>query len=526
MGHDLRPSSTRFVPGHGRGEIAQAIWVAAQDAGLQPIHLGPVPTPALAYYAMLNGAACIMVTGSHIPFDRNGYKTYSPKGELRKEDELPINARVAEVRRRVYAQPLAQSKFNKNGMLKAGHIELPHPDTAWKKVYAARYYEFFGGGDKAGPTPDKPERVLHGLRVFLYEHSAVGRDILAEILVHLGAEVIRGGRTDEFVAIDTENFDANLAAAIQALAVEAWQKYGPIDAVVSTDGDSDRPLVVGVEPACGETAPCRTAFFGGDLVGMITAEFLRADAVVVPISCNDAIDLGPLKTAVQPKTRIGSPYVIAGMERARRRGYRAVCGFEANGGFLVGTDIRHGDRVLHALPTRDAVLPIICVLACARQEQRSLSHVFGKLPPRFSRAALLRGFPRDKGWAILKKLSPGRSDIRDVYFDRDGIRCAGFDDQSVIVSNGDERQLAGIRSILGRLFKPEFGFGEITRLNYLDGVRIWFSNGDVAHVRPSGNADELRIYVVADTRERAETITEMAVREPDGLLRQMECLLG
>ena len=56
--------------------------------------------------------------------------------------------------------------------------------------------------------------------------------------------------------------------------------------MVSTDGDSDRPLILGVEPDAGP-APCRVNFYGGDLVGMVVAQFLDADAVVVPISCND-----------------------------------------------------------------------------------------------------------------------------------------------------------------------------------------------------------------------------------------------
>jgi phosphomannomutase len=66
------------------------------------------------------------------------------------------------------------------------------------------------------------------------------------------------------------------------------------------------------------------------------------------------------------------------------------------------------------------------------------------------------------------------------------------------------------------------GFGRITRLDYTDGVRIQFDNGDVAHVRPSGNADELRIYAVADTQARADEITRMGVAEPDGILRRLE----
>jgi phosphomannomutase len=66
------------------------------------------------------------------------------------------------------------------------------------------------------------------------------------------------------------------------------------------------------------------------------------------------------------------------------------------------------------------------------------------------------------------------------------------------------------------------GFARIARLNYTDGVRIYFSNGDVAHVRPSGNADELRIYAVADTQPRADAITATGIAEPDGILRRLE----
>jgi phosphomannomutase len=51
---------------------------------------------------------------------------------------------------------------------------------------------------------------------------------------------------------------------------------------------------------------------------------------------------------------------------------------------------------------------------------------------------------------------------------------------------------------------------------------VYFENGDVAHVRPSGNADELRIYAVADTQERADAIARAGTAEPDGILRRIE----
>jgi phosphomannomutase len=60
----------------------------------------------------------------------------------------------------------------------------------------------------------------------------------------------------------------------------------------------------------------------------------------------------------------------------------------------------------------------------------------------------------------------------------------------------------------------------------LDGVRIYFTNGDVAHIRPSGNAPQLRIYANGDSQERADRIVQLAVREPDGILRQLERAFG
>jgi phosphomannomutase len=84
------------------------------------------------------------------------------------------------------------------------------------------------------------------------------------------------------------------------------------------------------------------------------------------------------------------------------------------------------------------------------------------------------------------------------------------------------REEAAIREDLAQFFTPALGFASITRVDYTDGVRILFSNGEVAHVRPSGNADELRIYAVADTQSRADAIAAMGIEEPEGILRRME----
>lgn len=475
IAHDLRPSSTRFVPSQGgRGELAQAIELAIRDAGLVPVNLGALPTPALTAFALSSGCASMMITGSHIPFQRNGYKTNSAEGELLKEDEAPINALVAVWRDRLLKAPFAHSKFAADGTFSHGHRELTAPISAGGDAYIRRHRDFFGA------------TCLRGLRVLVYQHSAVGRDLLVETLQQVGAEVMPVGRSDTFVPIDTEAIDDTMLASIQALAHDASGGGQRFDALVSTDGDSDRPLLIGLDYT-GTDQP-RAQFFGGDLVGMIVAEYLGAEAVVVPISCNDAIDRGSLAAVLEPKTRIGSPYVVKGMNEARAKGRPRICGWEANGGFMTGSDIERAGRTLAALPTRDAFLPIHCVLARMAERRHAMHEIFATLPERYSRAGLLRNFPRAASQQILAALGPASS----------------------------------LALLLETFFTPRDRFGRVARLDYTDGVRIYFDNGDIAHVRPSGNADELRIYAVADTQARADEIVRMGIAEPAGILRRLE----
>ena len=303
------------------------------------------------------------------------------------------------------------------------------------------------------------------------------------------------------------------------MAVEA--DSGPLDAVVSTDGDSDRPLVLGVMPAAASGR--RLRFLPGDLLGIVVAEYLRADAVVVPISANDAVD-GRMQEigAVLRKSRIGSPHVIAAMDELRRAGaHERIAGWEANGGFLTASSFTLSAGVLPALPTRDAVLPIVVNLLSAVEHRLRLNSLWSRLPARFGRSGLLDHVPVDVGLALLGRLiPPGKT--TEISVDQHG----GMLDDSgggvpTPLSDLDERAWWESLTVLGRVFTPARGFPPITRLNALDGLRVHFRNRDVAHVRPSGNAPQLRIYANSDTQARADQIVELGLAEPDGILRQL-----
>ena len=492
LGGDLRPST---------GRILQAVARSVSDAGYDVDFQGLLPTPALAHYGVTQGIASIMVTGSHIPFDRNGIKFNRPDGEVLKSDEAPILREVQRLRAQYYVQDRDDSAFDDRGGLREPGAGLaPAADAAWQG-YRERYLRAFPGD------------ALDGLRIGYFAHSAVGRDCIPDLLRTFGAEVHVFGRADAFVAIDTEALSAATLADLQREADALAERVGPLHAVLSTDGDSDRPMLLG----CREDG--RLLFFSGDLLGLVVAEYLQADSICVPISATDAIDRHFAARGLPVQhTRIGSPWVIDAMNRSA--GERRV-GWEANGGFLTASPIATTQGELDALPTRDAVLPMLAALYAARSAGRSLVAHFADLPRRTSRAGLLDQVAPADSRSLLDVFGPG-DELRRIRFTDGQIRAEGRDGNPQELSPAQNAALQGTAERLSGLFAEAAGCtGGLREMDALDGLRLYFGDGDIAHIRPSGNAPQLRIYAVADTAERAEAIVAAGLREPDGLLRTL-----
>ncbi|MBM3883659.1 MAG: phosphomannomutase [Verrucomicrobia bacterium] len=423
---DLRPSTDR---------IMAAVLRAATDLECRPVNCGKVPTPAVALYGLAQPIPAIMVTGSHIPADRNGIKFNKPTGEILKDDEAAIAQQVIEIE---------DGRFDQQGVFRQPTPAPTAVDPAARTLYLRRYLEGF------------PPDALRGLHLGLYEHSSVGRELFLELLRGLGANVTPLGRSDTFVPVDTEAIrdeDACLA--------RAWAAEHRFHAILSADGDADRPLL---SDEAGQ-------WLRGDVLGILAARFLGADSVSVPVSCNTAVEKCGWFNEVR-RTRIGSPYVIGSMIEAARSGARRVVGYEANGGFLTQSDLEVEGRRLRALPTRDAVLPLLAVLLLARREGATLAELVGALPARFTASGLLREFPRDRSQAVLGRFS-----------------------------TGDEQ---ADRRALETLFGAECG--RVASIDRTDGVRVVFENGEIVHLRPSGNAPEFRCYTEAASEDRAQTL--------------------
>ncbi|WP_018633992.1 phosphohexomutase domain-containing protein [Neomegalonema perideroedes] len=411
VGRDLRGSSPR---------IARACLAAIAAEGLAPVDCGEIPSPALALAAMSRGAPGIMVTGSHIPDDRNGLKFYRAEGEIDKADEAGILAR-AEFAPTSSASAVAPRAFDALG------------------AYRARY-GVLGEG------------LLSGLTIGVYQHSTVSRDVIAQVLEDLGARVLPFARSEAFIPVDTEALRPEDAALARDFAAAH-----EIDALVSADGDADRPLI----------ADERGVFLRGDLVGLLTARWLGADLVVTPVTSTSAVEACGFFRAVT-RTKVGSPYVVAGMQAAGES--RIPVGFEANGGVLLGAPARG----LAALPTRDALLPILAVIALAKSEGLKLSQLVARLPARFTASDRLKEIPAEKSGPFLERLK------------QDPAFAAEF--------------AAGVLAAAGVAPNPVASFDAV------DGLRMVLTDGSTLHYRASGNAPELRCYVETSEEAAAQAL--------------------
>jgi phosphomannomutase len=431
IANDLRSSSPR---------ITKAVIKAVSDSGYEPVYCGEISSPAVMLYGISNQIPSVMVTGSHIPEDRNGIKFNTPYGEVLKEDEKMIVGQEIVI---------DEDVFDKDGQF-IEQQQLPNIEASAHTQYVQRFINFFGTDSLKGKT------------IGLYEHSSVARGLLKEILEGLGAKVILLGFSPKFVSVDTEAIrveDIKLA--------KKWaEEYKGIDSIVSTDGDGDRPLV--------------SDEFGnwlkGDIVGVLVAKHMGIDSIATPVSSNTVAEKIKHFKNIE-RTKIGSPFVIEAMNSLLEDKANNVAGYEANGGFLTANDIisANGNKMT-ALPTRDAVLPILAVILMSVEGDCTISELLAELPTRYTASSKIDDFATEDSQEILKAILAGESDLLD--------------------------------NIISEYFE---GKTSVESIDTTDGVRVTLANQDVIHLRPSGNAPELRCYTESSSEEKAQKLNKCCI---------------
>ncbi len=427
---DLRTSSPR---------IMNATSAACINMGFEPINYGHIPSPAIALYGIAYSMSTIMITGSHIPDDRNGIKFNTIHGEILKQDEQGIRSQSVVIN---------DSLFTNDGcLLSQGHLRQAINNA--EQYYISRFIDFL------------PPKCLVGKRIGLYEHSSVSRDCLMTIFQQLGATVTPLGRSEEFISVDTEAIRPE-----DVIHAKQWMRKYDFDCIVSTDGDGDRPLI----------SDEKGNWLRGDIAGVLCAQYLNSECVVTPISSNSVVEKSKLFDKVI-RTRIGSPYVIEAMQEMAIGLDKTVVAYEANGGFLQQTPIRKNNKTLAPLPTRDATIVPLAVILLAQQQNATISQLLNSLPQRYTFSDRIKGFPSELSTNIINSM------------------------------------LAADRKSNLKVIKSHFdSFGEPVAIDNTDGIRITFDSESIVHIRPSGNAPELRCYTEASSEYEAESINKKCMK--------------
>ena len=282
-----------------------------------------------------------MVTGSHIPFDRNGLKFYRPEGEITKADEAGIAA----------ARPGARRAAGRRGHSRSTSRRPMSPAASTSSRPAASEACAWASTSTAPPGATFSSRCWRG--------SA--------------PRWCRSGRAKSSCRSTPRRSRRRSRGRIAA-----WVGELRLDALVSTDGDGDRPLV----------ADEAGAVLRGDALGILAARFARRRR-------GGGAGQRQQRARAQRLVRAGAPHpdrlAVRGRGGRRRSPPRRALavGFEANGGFLLAGTAERDGRRLSPLPTRDALVPMLAVLAEARRRGEPLSALVASLPARATASARL-----------------------------------------------------------------------------------------------------------------------------------------
>jgi len=114
----------------------------------------------------------------------------------------------------------------------------------------------------------------------------------------------------------------------------------------------------------------------------------------------------------------------------------------------------------------------------AKEVNASVSRLLMQLPQRFTHSDRLKNFPTELSSKRIAALSSGD-------FGRDK---------------------KAVETLFGN------GFGAVKSFDMTDGLRITFVSDEVVHLRPSGNAPELRCYTEADSAQRAAELSQVSMK--------------
>jgi phosphoglucosamine mutase len=295
--------------------IEAALEAGFASAGVDVLLTGPLPTPGVAYLTRARRADLgVVISASHNPFDDNGIKFFSARGEkLPDEWELAVEAVLDEAPAWVDSASLGRAR---------------RIDDA-----GGRYVEFCKGSFSS-------DLSLKGLKLVIDAAHGAAYHVAPDVMHELGAEVTTIG-----CAPDGMNINRGVGATAPAALVKAVATGGA-DYGIALDGDADRLQVV---DAAGRL------YNGDELLYVLVADRLargeRVAGAVGTLMTNMAIELALKRLGVElVRAKVGDRYVL---EELVARGW--TLGGEGSGHLLVLDKHTTGDGIVSALQVLEAV---------------------------------------------------------------------------------------------------------------------------------------------------------------------------
>ena len=321
VGRVLRKSAQRPVVLIGKDTrisgymIESSLEAGLASAGVDTLLTGPLPTPGVAYLTRaLRLDLGIVISASHNPYQDNGVKFFSARGEKLPDDwEMAVEAALGEPPQWVDAASLG----------KARRVEDAR----------GRYIEFCKstvGNDLS----------LRELRVVVDAAHGAAYHVAHDVFHELGAEVVTIGCSPDGVNIN----DGVGATAPQAL-VDAVAKHGA-DYGIALDGDADRLQLVDRSGR----------LFNGDelLYAMVADRLAQGQSVpgaVGTLMTNMGVEVALRHRGVElVRAKVGDRYVL---EELLARGW--LLGGESSGHLLALDKHTTGDGIVSALQVLQAV---------------------------------------------------------------------------------------------------------------------------------------------------------------------------
>ena len=281
--------------------------------GVDPVLVGPMPTPGIAFLTRdLRADAGVAISASHNSFQDNGIKFFGPDGF-----KLPDEAE-AEIEDLVFGDEIDRMRPTAGGIGRAYRIDDAD----------GRYNVFL---KQAVPK----DLVFDGLRVVVDTANGAAYKIAPVVLRELGAEVVTIGNTP-----DGLNINEGCGALHTHELAERVMREGA-DLGIALDGDADRCILI---DDLGREVD-------GDHVMAILALAMKAegrlkeDTLVTTVMSNLGLEVALKKNGISMvRTAVGDRYVV---ERMREDGYNL--GGEQSGHIVCLDHSTTGDGMITAL---------------------------------------------------------------------------------------------------------------------------------------------------------------------------------